>query len=132
MKKLVTSMVVMAAALGSAPALAQYHDGYHGSYQGGGYGAGGWNRDSFWRGAPAGVWERIRFLQDRIDRGIANGSLDRREGRRASNELNRIRDWVAKDRQRHYGRIDPGTEAQVQDRLDRLSQSIRWMRHNGW
>jgi hypothetical protein len=129
MKLLVSTMLATAALGVAAPAVAQYYGPPRATY---GQPQTGWNRDSFWRGAPAGVWERIRFLQDRIDRGIADGSLDRHEGRRASGELNRIRDWVAKDREHHYGRLDPRTESEVQDRLDRLSGSIRWMRHNGW
>jgi len=98
----------------------------------GGPGApGGWNADSFWRGAPDSPRERIQFLQDRIDRGIADGSLDRREGARASRQLAGIRQWV---RQMHYdnGRLTPQQRADVQARLDGLSRQIRWMRHNGW
>lgn len=93
---------------------------------------GGWNRDGFWRGAPMGAHERIQFLQDRINRGIGDGSLDRREARNALRELDGIRRM---DRDLHYrdhGRLNPGDEQAVQDRLDNLSRRIRWMRHNGW
>ena len=92
----------------------------------------GWDAGAFWRGAPDGPRERIQFLQDRIDRGIADGSLDRREGFRANRELANIRRWI---RQMHYddaGRLGPQQRADVQARLDGLSRQIRWMRHDGW
>ncbi len=97
-------------------------------YQGGP--ARGWDRDTFWRGAPNSPRERIGFLQDRIDRGVADGSLNRGEARRASRELDRIR---AMDRRMHYdsgGRLDDRDRAILQQRLDDLSRSIRWARHN--
>ena len=37
--------------------------------------------DAFWRGAPVGLRERIDWLQQRINRGASDGSLDRREAR---------------------------------------------------
>ncbi|HMC91052.1 MAG TPA: hypothetical protein VKI45_01205 [Allosphingosinicella sp.] len=92
----------------------------------------GWNSNAFWRGAPGGQWERIGFLQQRIDRGIADGSLNRREGMRAQAELRRIRFDAQRLRQRGGGRFNPGEAAALQTRLDTLSRSLRWARHNGW
>ena len=92
----------------------------------------GWDRGAFWRGAPDSPRERIRFLQDRINRGISDGSLNRREAARANGELDRIR---AMDRRMHYdsgGRLDDRDRAILQQRLDDLSRRIRWSRHNGW
>jgi hypothetical protein len=31
---------------------------------------GAWNAPAFWRGAPGSAWDRIAFLQRRIDNGI--------------------------------------------------------------
>jgi len=93
---------------------------------------GGWDAGAFWRGAPDSPRERIRFLQDRIDRGRADGSLNPREAARAGRELDRIR---MMDRRMHYdsgGRLDPRQRDMLQARLDSLSQQIRWSRHNGW
>ena len=93
---------------------------------------GGWNRDAFWRGAPMGARERIGFLQNRINRGISDGSLNRGEARSALRELDSIRRM---DRGLHYrdrGPLTPGDEAAMQRRLDDLSRRIRWSRHNGW
>ena len=73
-----------------------------------------WNREAFWRGAPTGLRERIDWLQQRIDRGIADGSLNRREARQVQFELDRIKqDAIALDQ-----------------RLDDVSRRIRWSRRN--
>ena len=75
-----------------------------------------WNHDTFWRGAPTGLNERIDWLQQRIQRGIADGSLDRREARQAQYELNAIkREATALDQ-----------------RLDNVSRRIRWSRGGGY
>jgi hypothetical protein len=74
-----------------------------------------WNRDAFWRGAPDGLRERIDWLQQRINRGASDGSLDARQARRLQWQLNSLRnDAVA-----------------LQQRLDDLSRNIRWARRDG-
>ncbi len=75
-----------------------------------------WNRETFWRGAPTDLRQRIDWLQQRIQRGIADGSLDRREARQAQYQLDSIRrDADALDR-----------------RLDDVSRQIRWSRGRGY
>ena len=70
---------------------------------------------TFWQGAPDGLQQRIDWLQQRIDRGISDGSLDRREARQAQLQLNTLR-----------------RDADVlQRRLDDLSRNLRWRRGNG-
>lgn len=70
---------------------------------------------TFWQGAPDGLQQRIDWLQQRIDRGISDGSLDRREARQAQLQLNTLR-----------------RDADVlQQRLDDLSRNLRWRRGNG-
>jgi hypothetical protein len=70
---------------------------------------------TFWQGAPDGLQQRIDWLQQRIDRGISAGSLDRREARQAQLQLNTQR-----------------RDADVlQQRLDDLSRNLRWRRGNG-
>ncbi|HEX5182565.1 MAG TPA: hypothetical protein VFW19_05360 [Allosphingosinicella sp.] len=92
------------------------------------------DRDSsaFWRGAPAKPWGRLGFLQQRIDRGIRDGSLDRREAWRVQKELRSIRDDAWRMRRRDGDRLSPGDAAALQARLDDLSRRIHWLRHNGW
>jgi hypothetical protein len=75
---------------------------------------GNWDRDAFWRGAPDGLRQRIEWLQQRIDRGLRDGSLDRIESRRAQGQLDTLRqEAVDLDR-----------------RLEDLSRSLRWARND--
>lgn len=115
MKKLII-LAAAATAIGASPAAAQWVPGR-------------WNANTFWQGAPANPYERIQFLQDRVNRGVANGSLNRREAWRVNSELNSLRQWV---RRMHWqtGSLTPSEQARVQARLDRISSQIRWMRHN--
>ena len=70
----------------------------------------------FWQGAPDGLSQRIDWMQQRIDRGRADGSLNPAEARRAQFQLDSLR-----------------RDAQVlQQRLDDLSRNIRWSRNNGY
>jgi opacity protein-like surface antigen len=72
--------------------------------------------NGFWQGAPDGLQQRIDWLQQRIQRGRADGSLDRQEARRAQLQLDALR-----------------RDANVlQQRLDDLSRNIRWSRNNGY
>jgi hypothetical protein len=121
MKKVVTALI--ASMVVASPALAQYGPGPRPQP---------WNPNAFWRGAPANPYDRIQFLQERINRGVADGSLDRREAMRATRELNGVRQWMRRMHWENGGRLTPDQRARVQARLDALSRQIRWMRHNGW
>jgi hypothetical protein len=110
--------------LAAMPAAAQ--SGYNPGYNGGS----GWNRDAFWRGAPADPYQRIDFLQRRIERGVADGSLSRREARQYQADLDRIRGKVRGLRGRHGGRLTGQDNAYIQARLDGVSQQIRWHRQD--
>lgn len=74
----------------------------------------GWNRNDFWRGAPDGLQQRIDWLQQRIDRGVAEGNMSREEARRTQFQLNALR-------------RDAST---LNSRLDTLSRNIRWSRRD--
>jgi hypothetical protein len=69
-----------------------------------------------WRGAPDGLQQRIARLQQRIDRGVNDGTLTRAEARRAQSELDALR-------------RDADVLAQ---RLDDLGRDLRWSRNNGY
>jgi hypothetical protein len=73
-----------------------------------------WERDTFWRGAPDGLQQRIDWLQQRINRGLSNGSLSRQEARRVQLRLDRLR----------------RDASALQRRLDDLASSIRWSRRD--
>jgi hypothetical protein len=89
-----------------------------------------WDRDAFWRGAPADPYDRIGFLQRRIDRGITDGSLDRREARRSQARLNQVRRDADRMRRRHHGRFSDADYDYIQNRLDDLSRQLHWRRQN--
>lgn len=118
MKRIIIAFV--ASTIVATPAVAQWHGRDRGS---------AWTGADFWRGAPESPWARIDFMQKRIDRGVANGSLDRREAYRANHELNGVRDWL---RRKHWqeGQLTPDQRARVQARLDQISRDIHWMRHD--
>jgi hypothetical protein len=102
--KTILAAIALATAGTALPAAAQ-----PGSWAGG-----GWDREAFWRGAPDDIQQRIDWLQRRIDRGVADGSLSRAEQRRAQWQLNQLR-----------------RDAQIlQQRLDDLSRSLRWARRD--
>jgi hypothetical protein len=92
----------------------------------------GFDKDAFWTGAPAGIGERVDFLQARIDRGVAHHHLNRIEGTRAQSELGRIRQITGDLRTRDGGQLSEADRTYVQDRLDQLSSTIHWMAHNNW
>ena len=93
---------------------------------------GPWNPTAFWNGAPENPYNRIQFLQDRVNRGVANGSLDRREAMRVNRELNGVRNWIQRMHWRDAGRLTPDQRGRVQARLDSISRQIHWMKRNGW
>jgi len=72
---------------------------------------------------------RESWLQERIDRGRSDGSLSRREASRAQMGLNDIKADQA-HMIRRSGRLRDSERAQLQDRLERLSSAIRWLRQN--
>jgi hypothetical protein len=82
--------------------------------------------------APAGwgIDRRLDWLQQRVDRGRADGSLDWREARRVQHEIYQIRHRVNWIRARQDGRLYDNQRAEFQDRLDRVSDQVRWLRHN--
>ena len=117
MKKLI--LAVVATTIAASPAAAQWVPQ-----------PGRWNPTTFWQGAPENPYERIQFLQDRVNRGVADGSLNRHEAWRVNRELNGVRQWI---RRMHWqgGSLTPDQRARVQARLDDISRQIHWLRHNG-
>lgn len=106
--------IVALALLGSTPVMAQA------SWQNR-----TWDREAFWRGAPADINQRIDFVQRRIERGVQDRSLTRREAR----DLNRRLDFIRRDARR--GAMTPARRDNLQARLDNLSREVRWQRADG-
>ena len=119
MKIITLCSAVALAAIGTVPLAAQAQDWRSNN-------SSTWDRDAFWRGAPDSPRERISFLQQRIDRGTRDGSLDRREARRAQYQLNSIRTDL------NRGRLTPPRREMILNRLDDLSRSLRWARQNDY
>jgi hypothetical protein len=84
-----------------------------------------WNHDDFWRGASDAPLQRVNFLQQRINRGISDGSLDRREARRVQYQLDSIRQDASRRR------MTPQRRDMLNQRLDEVAQQIRWARNDG-
>lgn len=116
MKYALTAAVLAASMALGAPAFAQNYER--------------WDRNTFWSGAPSETWQRIGYLQQRIDNGRRDGSLTPREARRAEMQLSTLRRQAAQMRRRDGGRMTAADSAWLQSRLDNLSRRIRWMRHN--
>ena len=120
MKKMLFALAAGSVVLAAAPALAQ-----PGPPRAPMYGPG--------PGAAPHGWEldrRLDWMQQRIDRGRQDGSLDWREARRVQRELIHIRRDEDRLRGRNGGRLTDRDRYMLQDRLDRLSDKIRWLRHN--
>jgi hypothetical protein len=83
--------------------------------------------------ANAGDWtldHREQWLQDRIDHGVARGSLDGREVARGQQELGAIRTEQARLTERDGGALSPEDRSYLQSRIDQLNQTLRWSGRN--
>jgi hypothetical protein len=85
----------------------------------------------FWRDAPAGISERIEFMQDRIRRAADRGWISPEEARHANYDLNDIRRQRDRLRYQDGGHLRPEDRSYLQDRLDNLSQRLHWAEHYG-
>jgi len=79
------------------------------------------------------VWDignRINWIQQRINHGRNDGSLDYDEFRRVQGELNRIKGEFNQDRAYNNGGLDGPTRADLERRLNYLNDQIHWLREN--
>ena len=120
MKKLLTAAAVVASLGVALPAAAQTWNGGYGGAYGGGYGAGysGYRSDSFGG----------RNIENRIDRGVRDGSLTPREARNLSRELDDIRRL-----ERQYSRngVSPWEARHLDQRYAALTARLRIERRDG-
>ena len=86
----------------------------------------GYGPSAFWGGAPAGVHERIDFMQTRINRAYGQGYISPRESADANRELNFIRSEDSRLRYQNGGYLRPVDRDYLQGRLDNLGQRLRW------
>ena len=111
MKKALIPVLAIAAASVAVPAAAQNYDRYdrHDRYE---QNRGGWQSIS----------NRKYQLDRRIDVGLRNGSLSRREGRRLENELNRL---IRLERSYMRGGLTRWERNDLDRRYDRLAVQVR-------
>jgi len=125
MKKFIVAAVAASALVAiAAPALAQYGPPPPQPGFGPGPGPG--------PGAP-GAWDinrKMDWIQGRIERARADGSLDGREAHRAMVQLNSVRDEERKERERQFGHLSDGDRARIETQLDSLLGEIHWMHQN--
>lgn len=132
MKKILIPALALAAASVAVPAAAQVRANvYVGAQPAYGYGSGygydnrydqrGYNRD--WR--P--IQQRLANIDRRIDQGVRNGRLSRREAQSLQAELN----YVAR-LQRSYqsGGLSARERRDIDLRLDRVEQRLRYERRD--
>ncbi len=84
--------------------------------------------------AQAGAWgldQREHWLQERINRGHRDGSLDGREYARVQTQLDNIRHDQRVMAANRGGVLMPDQQRVLEGRLDNVSNSIAWLRHNG-
>jgi hypothetical protein len=74
------------------------------------------------------IAQRIHWVQDRINHGRDDGSLDGNEYRRVQGELNSIKHEAADDRAANGGHLDGPTRANLENRLNQLNDQIHWLR----
>lgn len=79
-----------------------------------------------WRG---GIRSRIQEARQKIDGGVAAGTLDRREAGRLNGELGAILNKI--DRMKSDGQFSEGERDQVKNDLDRLDRDIFKEKHDG-
>jgi hypothetical protein len=85
---------------------------------------------AFWSGAPNGIRERVDFMEARVDRGIRDGVITRREARSARQDLADIRRMEVRLRRRDGGRLTGPDREYLQSRLDQVGRNIRWFARN--
>ena len=114
MKKALIPMLAIAAASVAVPAAAQHYDRYDRHDRG--------DRYEQNRGAWQSISNRKYQLDRRIDVGLRNGSLSRREGRRLENELNRL---IRLERSYLRGGLTRWERNDLDRRYDRLAAEVR-------
>ncbi|HEV7228835.1 hypothetical protein [Brevundimonas sp.] len=129
MKKFLIPALALAAASVAVPAAAQIRaDVYVGAQPSYGYGNGygygyGHDYDRNWQ--P--IHRRVANLDRRIDQGLRNGALTRREASGLRAELNAL---VRLERQYSRNGLSRQEVRDLDYRFDRLAQQVRWERRD--
>ncbi len=119
MRKTILMTALIGATLAAAPAVAQPGYGYGNTDRGYGYNNGGQYRE----GARQELWQ----LSQRVDRGVRQGDLTRREADYFRREIAQLRNL---DQRYSYGGYDWRDQRQLDQRIDRLRQQLRFDRRD--
>lgn len=76
------------------------------------------------------IGRREHWIGERLERGVADRSVERREARRVRRQLDEIRAEESRMRQGHGGRLTEADRRALETRLDVLNDHIRWVRRN--
>jgi hypothetical protein len=87
-------------------------------------------RGGFWEGAPERIADRIAFTEERVHRAEDRGWIDHREARRAYRDIAGVRQYESDARARNYGKLRPEDREYILDKLNYISQRVRWDAHN--
>jgi hypothetical protein len=88
-----------------------------------------WSHDEVWRGAPEDPYQRIAFLQQRLDSAVQQGALDPAEAHRVAYRLDELRRAADNQRRRYHGYLSQSMLDYINQRLDRLSRRLHWRQH---
>jgi hypothetical protein len=125
MQRIILAGAALAAlALVQSPAVAQYVAPTGQGTYGHNYDYGHADQDD-----QVGRWDldaRIGWVQDRIDRGLEGGELERDAAERAQVRLRYVRLDEARARDRHRGRLPDLDRARLMARVDQISNDLRW------
>lgn len=129
MKKFLIPAIALAAASVAVPAMAQNYQGQNRDHRGGGYEQEyrGDRGDRGDRGGWQSISQRKYQLDRRIDVGLRNGQLSRREATRLKTELNAL---VRLEYSYQRGGLSARERAELDRRYDRLSMQVRAERHD--
>ena len=124
MKKILIPALALAAASVAVPAAAQIRvEIGAGPAYGQAYGHAGYGYDRNWQ--P--IHRRVANLDRRIDQGLRNGALTRREASGLRAELNAL---VRLERQYSRNGLSRQEARDLDRRFDRLAQRVRWERRD--
>lgn len=128
MRKVLISLGLASVALAAVPAAAQgygYNNGYGYDRGYNNYGRGNGDfRENYRDGARQELWQ----LSQRVERGIRSGDLNRREADYFRREISQLRYL---DQRYSYGGYDWRERQQLDQRIDRLRQQLRYERNDG-
>lgn len=87
-----------------------------------------WHRDE----APSG-WDidrREHWLDERVERGLEDGSLSRKEAHKVHDKIRDVRQLEERMRHRDGGRLYEDDRIVLEHKLDEISDRIHWDREN--